>query len=116
MSSATPQQGIEGSVKACQTAQSIKASPMLSKVYWLQAIKRAHNDVKPGLLQVNAGELLNANANRSPTAYLANPPEERARYQHNTDKTMTLLKVLDTEERQVPVIAVCRVYYMEHAY
>ena len=88
---------------------------MLSKVYWLQAIKRAHEDVKPGLLQVNAGELLNASANRSPTAYLANPPGERARYQHNTDKTMTLLKVLDTEERQAPAFAVCRVSCMERA-
>ena len=68
--------------------------------HWhVQAIKRAHEDVKPGMLQVTAGELLDANANRSPTAYLANPPEERARYKHNTDKSMTLLKVLDTEER-----------------
>ena len=65
----------------------------------VQAIKRAHEDVKPGMLQVTAGELLDANANRSPTGYLANPPEERARYKHNTDKTMTLLKVLDTAER-----------------
>jgi len=52
------------------------------------------------MLQVAAGELLDANANRSPTAYLANPSEERARYMHNTDKTMTLLKVLDTEKRR----------------
>ena len=66
----------------------------------VQAIKRAHEDVKPGMLQVTAGELLDANANRSPTAYLANPPEERARYKHNTDKSMTLLKVMDTEDRQ----------------
>ena len=73
---------------------------------WVQAIKRAHEDVKPGMLQVSAGELLDANANRSPTAYLANPPEERARYKHNTDKTMTLLKVLDTEERQAAASSV----------
>ena len=66
----------------------------------MQAIRRAHEDVKPGVLQVSAGELLDANANRSPTAYLANPPQERARYKHNTDKIMTLLKVLDMEERQ----------------
>ena len=73
---------------------------------WMQAIKRAHEDVKPGVLQVSAGELLDANANRSPTAYLANPPEERARYRHNTDKTLTLLKVLDTEERQAAASSV----------
>jgi neutral ceramidase len=44
--------------------------------------------------------LLDANANRSPTAYLANPPEERARYAHNTDKTMSLLKLLDQDGRR----------------
>ena len=64
-----------------------------------QAIKRAHEDVAPGTLQLNHGELLDANANRSPTAYLANPAEERARYQHNTDKDMTLLKVMDADGR-----------------
>ena len=72
----------------------------LSSHWCVQAIKRAHEDVKPGMLQVTASELLDANANRSPTAYLANPPEERARYKHNTDKSMTLLKVMDTEERR----------------
>ena len=75
----------------------------MRRLGWMQAIKRAHEDVKPGVLQVSAGELLDANANRSPTAYLANPPQERARYKHNTDKTMTLLKVLDTKERQAKV-------------
>ena len=78
----------------------------MRRVGYMQAIKRAHEDVKPGVLQVSAGELLDANANRSPTAYLANPPEERARYKHNTDKTMTLLKVLDTEERQAAAFSV----------
>ncbi len=65
----------------------------------LQAIRRAHDNVAPGRLQVNSGELLDANANRSPTSYLANPAEERARYKHNTDKEMTLLKVLDEDGR-----------------
>lgn len=64
-----------------------------------QAIKRAHDSVAPGHLQVASGELLDANANRSPTSYLANPAEERARYKHNTDKLMTLLKVVDDEGR-----------------
>ena len=66
-----------------------------------QAIKRAHDNVAPGQLQLNHGELVDANANRSPTAYLANPAEERARYKHNTDKDMTLLKVLDADGRWV---------------
>lgn len=48
---------------------------------------------------VNAGELLGANANRSPTAYEANPAAERARYAHDTDKLMTQLKLVDGEGR-----------------
>jgi hypothetical protein len=64
-----------------------------------QAIDRAHENVAPGRLQISAGELLDANINRSPTAYLANPAAERARFAHDTDKTMMLLKVLDDEGR-----------------
>lgn len=35
--------------------------------------------MKPGNLYVNTGELLESNINRSPTAYLNNPAEERAK-------------------------------------
>lgn len=56
------------------------------------------------MLQLNHGELVDANANRSPTAYLANPAEERARYKHNTDKDLTLLKVLDADGRWAPLL------------
>lgn len=37
----------------------------------------------------------NAGINRSPSAYLLNPAEERARYKFNVDKEMTLLKFVD---------------------
>lgn len=63
----------------------------------MQSIRRAHANVKPGKLHVNKGELLGANANRSPSAYLHNPEEERARYQHDTDKIMTQLSVTNSE-------------------
>lgn len=63
----------------------------------LQSIRRAHANIKPGKLRINSGELLDANANRSPTAYLQNPEEERARYKHNTDKIMTQLSVMNPE-------------------
>ena len=36
--------------------------------------------------------MLDTNINRSPSAYLNNPPEERAAFSHNVDKDMTLLK------------------------
>mmetsp|Transcript_14122 Transcript_14122/g.42621 ORF Transcript_14122/g.42621 Transcript_14122/m.42621 type:complete len:771 (+) Transcript_14122:129-2441(+) len=56
------------------------------------AVTRAHRSVRPGTLAVARGELLNANTNRSPTAYLANPASERARFKHDVDKDMTLLR------------------------
>ena len=34
---------------------------------------------------------------RSPSAYLNNPPKERARYKYDVDKDMTLLKFVDAE-------------------
>lgn len=37
----------------------------------------------------------NAGINRSPSAYLFNPPEERAKYPSNVDTLMTLLKFVD---------------------
>lgn len=42
-----------------------------------------------------AGNLENAGVNRSPSAYLFNPPEERARYPRDVDTLMTLLKFVD---------------------
>ena len=35
--------------------------------------------------------------NRSPSAYLNNPAEERSKYQYNVDKEMTLIKFVDDE-------------------
>ena len=63
----------------------------------VQSIRRAHANIQPGKLKINSGELLEANANRSPTAYLRNSEEERARYKHNTDKIMTQLSVSNSE-------------------
>lgn len=65
----------------------------------MQAISQAHDNLQPGSLQVTSGELVDANINRSPTAYENNPAAERAQYDHDTDKTMTLLKVLDAGGR-----------------
>ena len=59
----------------------------------VQSIKRAHENLRPMRMHVNSGELLDANINRSPSAYLANPEGERKRYKHDTDKEMTLLSM-----------------------
>lgn len=61
------------------------------------SIIQAHDNLRAGSIYINQGELLDANINRSPSAYLNNPAEERARYQYNIDKEMTLLKFIDAE-------------------
>ncbi|XP_030950874.1 neutral ceramidase 2-like isoform X1 [Quercus lobata] len=58
------------------------------------SIVQAHNNLKPGSIFINKG-VENARINRSPSAYLLNPAEERARYPNNVDTQMTLLKFFD---------------------
>ncbi|KAH7668001.1 Ceramidase protein [Dioscorea alata] len=62
-----------------------------------QSIIQAHENLRPGTVYVNKGELLDAGINRSPSAYLNNPAVERSRYKYNVDKEMTLLKFVDDE-------------------
>ncbi|CAA7260368.1 unnamed protein product [Cyclocybe aegerita] len=71
-----------------QTADAIVAGTVL-------AVRRAHQSLAPGRLRVGNATVLNANINRSPTAYLANPAAERARYQYDQDKEMTVLRFDD---------------------
>ena len=40
---------------------------------------------------------MDASINRSPSAYLNNPEEERRNYKYDTDKEMTLVKFVDEE-------------------
>lgn len=58
----------------------------------LLSIRRAHESLAPGYLSVGSIDINDANINRSPFAYLANPAEERARYESDVDKTMTMLR------------------------
>ncbi|XP_068645208.1 neutral ceramidase 2-like [Aristolochia californica] len=60
-----------------------------------QSIVQAHNNLRPGSIFINRGDVANAGINRSPSAYLFNPPEERARYPTNVDTEMTLVKFVD---------------------
>ncbi|KAL8960775.1 MAG: hypothetical protein Q9193_002576, partial [Seirophora villosa] len=48
----------------------------------LLSIKRAHESLAPGYLSVGETEIHDANINRSPFAYLANPEQERRKYEH----------------------------------
>lgn len=57
----------------------------------LLSIRRAHESLVPGELSFGSTDVVDANVNRSPYAYLANPEDERARYADDVDKTMTML-------------------------
>ncbi|XP_044719752.1 neutral ceramidase [Hirsutella rhossiliensis] len=59
----------------------------------LLAIRRAHESLQEGYLDVGTTEIRDAAINRSLFAYLRNPEEERQRYQSDTDTTMTLLRL-----------------------
>ncbi|KIX02508.1 uncharacterized protein Z518_08449 [Rhinocladiella mackenziei CBS 650.93] len=58
----------------------------------LRSIQRAHENITTGRLDVSLGRISDANANRSPYAYLANPESERAQYEDDVDKAMTLVR------------------------
>lgn len=71
----------------------------------VKSIERAHGNIQPANIYVNYGELEDSNINRSPSAYLNNPKEERARYSANTDKTMTVLKMVDANENPIGMLS-----------
>lgn len=81
-----PQLTALGYVK--ETADAIVAGTVL-------AVKRAHANLAPGKLSLGNTTIVDGNINRSPSAYLANPAEERAKYQYDQDKDMSLLRFDD---------------------
>lgn len=62
-----------------------------------QAIIAATKNLQPGRMLINEGIVDDANINRSPTAYLRNPAEERSKYENNTDHDMVLIKAVNAE-------------------
>ncbi|EOY07316.1 PREDICTED: neutral ceramidase [Theobroma cacao] len=62
-----------------------------------KSIIQAHENLRPSSILINKGELLDAGINRSPSAYLNNPADERSKYKYNVDKEMTLIKFVDEE-------------------
>ena len=56
------------------------------------SIKRAHESLSPGTLSFGTENLEDANINRSPSAYLANSEEERALYDSDVEKFLTVLR------------------------
>lgn len=56
------------------------------------AINRAHENVAPARIKLTHGPLTGISHNRSPTAYLLNPLEERVQYPEDVDTEMVLLR------------------------
>lgn len=63
----------------------------------VDAIAAAHDDLQPGDILINKGDVEGAGANRSMAAYEQNPAEERARYAGPMDKEMTLLSFVGAD-------------------
>lgn len=56
------------------------------------SIKRAHENMQEGYLDVATAKVNDGAINRSPYAYLNNPQSERDQYEDETDTTLTLLR------------------------
>ena len=56
------------------------------------SIQRAHESLTPGTLGYGTVGITDANINRSPYAYLANPADERSQYDADIDQFMSMLK------------------------
>jgi neutral ceramidase len=56
----------------------------------VQSIIRAHQNLQPGTIKMNIGQVDNANINRSPASYMNNV--DRGEYPYNTDHEMTVLR------------------------
>lgn len=56
------------------------------------SVKRAHESLTEGYLDIGTVNITDGNLSRSLYAYMANPASERAMYSDDTDKEMTVLK------------------------
>ncbi|KAJ8676460.1 hypothetical protein QAD02_012247 [Eretmocerus hayati] len=69
-----------------------------------QSISKAHSNIVPGRIFISRGEVLDANINRSPQAYLNNPQEERDKYKYNVDKDLVQIQFIADDGRPIGVI------------
>jgi len=61
------------------------------------SVEQAHKNILPGTILIGKGDVKLAGANRSMTAYGANPEGERNRYGSEMDLEMTLLRLQGTD-------------------
>jgi neutral ceramidase len=70
----------------------------------VQAIKKAHENLTPGNIFINNGEVEDCGYNRSPIAYEQNTASEKAKYKGNTDKEMLLIKFVKSDGKEIGCI------------
>jgi neutral ceramidase len=70
----------------------------------VQAIKKAHDNLAPGKIFINSGDVEDCGYNRSPIAYDNNPPGEKSKYSGNTDKEMLLIKFVKNDGNEIGCI------------
>ena len=58
----------------------------------VESIKMAHENLTPGKIFINRGDIDQCGRNRSPIAYDNNPEDEKSEYGSDTDKEMLLIK------------------------
>ena len=76
-----------------------------------RSIVQAHDNLAPGSIRMNMGDLVDASFNRSRFAYDQNPAAERGNYAHDTDKLMTVLRLDDSDGTAAGLIS----WYAVHA-
>lgn len=64
-----------------------------------KSIERAHDAVVPGRIFIAYGQVLDANINRSPQAYLNNPKSERDKYEHDVDKILIQMQFVGADDK-----------------
>jgi neutral ceramidase len=69
-----------------------------------QSIRRAHANLQRGRILINEGVLEGVGGNRAEVPYANNPADERSRYEGNTDKTFTLLKLVAESGEEIGMI------------
>jgi neutral ceramidase len=70
----------------------------------LLSIQRAHQSLKEGQLSVGKIRIEDANVNRSPYSYAANPQAERSQYKDDVDKDLTLIRFAGADGKDIGVL------------
>jgi len=65
-----------------------------------RSILMANKNIRPAKIFYTEGNIDNANINRSPTSYLANPIEERNMYEHDTDHSVHQMNIFHSETNE----------------